>query len=75
MTSVYSGVNFNTFIKTLKNDMNARINAFEKYMINVLEKYPEKNIIRTRSQWLAEFKKWSESDDVEKDFLIYIERK
>lgn len=53
--------------------MSDRISAFEKYMRDEFKRDPGKTTIKSKKQWMYEYKKWIMKDDtVEKEILKYL---
>jgi len=69
----YSGAGFEMFIEKLRKAMNERIDGFERYMSNKFENNPHKTMVKSKVQWINEYKAWVKaSNEVKQEILEYL---
>lgn len=72
MSLEYSGISVDIFVNKLCDEMSKRVDEFEKHMLLYFTQHPEKTKIKSKKQWLLEYKKWIVKNSIEKDILKYL---
>lgn len=68
----HSSVNVNVFVEELRKALSARIDKFATYVQCDLQNNPEKCQLKSRRQWLLEYRKWTSPEGLDKILLEYL---